>query len=158
MKFLNSRLYGGLIAVALILWTTSAAANHPIMARTALDFHDTMNLVQEQIIAQGYKVAHIQKCDGGLHHSGYKTDHYRSIFFGKLQETRELSRRFPEMAAFMPLKIVVFSENDETVIAALNPDDLKHIMKNAELAPYLDRWRSDIQKIMDVVRSQSRNF
>ncbi|MCU7960965.1 MAG: DUF302 domain-containing protein [gamma proteobacterium symbiont of Bathyaustriella thionipta] len=158
MKVLNTRFHSQLIAVALMLWAGSAAANHPIMARTVLDFHDTMNLVQEQIIAQGYAVAHIQKCDGGLHHSGYKTDHYRSIFFGKLQETRELSQRFPEMAAFLPLKIVVFSENDETVIAALNPEDLKSLMKNAELTPYLDRWSSDIHKIMDIVRQQSRDI
>ena len=71
---------------------------------------------------------------------------------GKLEEVRTLSASHPEMAAFLPLKIAVFAENDETVIAAFNPLDLARAMPAEELQPYFRSWNQDIKAVLADVR------
>lgn len=58
----------------------------------------------------------MQRIDIGLTGMGYKTDKYRVVFVGKPEEIKYLVGRYPVLAAYMPPKISVFAEKDETVL------------------------------------------
>lgn len=149
---LNKLRLGAFFSLLLIIAAPAVFAGHPLMARTQNSFPDTMLDLQEALKAKGYSIAHIQKCDGGLKGMGYKSDFYRVIFFGKLEEVREISSKHPKMVAFLPLKIAVFAENDETVMAAVNPGDLSAMLNEPELEPYLRQWDQDIREVLEQVR------
>ena len=135
-----------------VLFATSAQAENMIMIRVAMSFDDTMILMKEKLNEYGYKIAHIQKCDGGLGDAGYKTGFYKSIFFGKYEEMRYLTSTYPEMIPYVPLKIAVMEERDTIVLVALNPTTLTDFFQQPELQTLFGRWESDVRAIFDEVR------
>lgn len=118
-----------------------------LMVRTERPFEIAMEKIQGLISEYGYTVAHTQRCDGGLNDFGYDTDFYRVIFFGKYEEVNKLSELHPEMIPFLPLKFLVFAENDETVIVSLNPDTLAGYFESPDLKNQLQRWHNDIREM-----------
>jgi uncharacterized protein (DUF302 family) len=95
----------------------------------------------------------VQRVDVGLTKSGYQTAEYRIVFFGKKKEIRSLSRKYPTLVPFLPLKLVVFAEGDETIVLGTNPAKLMSFYPNKALKPYFLRWEKDFLKIMKDVRS-----
>lgn len=136
------------VLVLLILFMSSSArAENMIMLRVDQSFDNTMILMKEKLNEYGYKIAHIQKCDGGLTDSGYKTDLYKSIFFGKFEEMRNLTNSHPELIPYLPLKIAVMQEKDTILLVSLNPTILSEFFSNKELQIQFGRWESDIRAI-----------
>lgn len=143
------------VLLLLLLISTTAHAENMIMLRVHHSFETTMILVKQKLNDYGYKVAHIQKCDGGLSDFGYKTDEYRSIFFGKFEEMRYLSAKYPMLIPYVPLKIAVMREKDTVVIAAINPDMYSDFFHEKELAIQFGRWENDIRAIFEEVAQSS---
>ena len=79
---------------------------------------------------------------------GYHTDKYQLLFFGKLEEVRQVSHSHPEMIPFLPLKMAVFAERNETVMVALNPLELGRYINDPHLQVQLARWHSDIRAML----------
>ena len=141
-----------LFALLLLLMAAPVQAENMIMIRVGMSFDATMILMKEKLNEYGYKVAHIQKCDGGLGDAGYKTGFYKSIFFGKYEEMRQLTSTYPEMIPYVPLKIAVMEERETIVLVALNPSTLSEFFQQPELQTLFGRWESDIRAIFDEVR------
>lgn len=133
------------------LLSGQAYAENMIMQRVHHNFENTMILVKEKLDEYGYKVAHIQKCDGGLSDFGYKTDQYRSVFYAKFEEMRHISTRYPLMIPYMPLKIAVIREKDTVLLVALNPNNLSVFFPQKELVILFGRWENDIRAIFEEV-------
>lgn len=147
--------------ITILLWlslflSASAQAENMIMLRVHHSFEESMILVKEKLDDYGYKVAHIQKCDGGLTDFGYKTDEYKSIFFGKFEEMRHLTKEYPEIIPYVPLKIAVMKEKDSVVIVAMNPENLSDFFPQRELQVQFSRWQSDIRAIFEEVASSKK--
>jgi uncharacterized protein (DUF302 family) len=123
------------------------ATDNLLMVRTERPFEVAMEKIKGLIEEYGYTVAHTQRCDGGLNDFGYETDYYRVIFFGKYEEVHALGGQYPEIIPFLPLKFLVFAENDETVIVSLNPHILADYFENSDLKNQLKRWRNDINEM-----------
>jgi uncharacterized protein (DUF302 family) len=140
-----------LMFAAALLFCSPARAENMIMQRIHQNFEETMILVKEKLNDYGYKVAHIQKCDSGLSDFGYKTDFYKSVFFGKFEETRYLTAKYPQIIPYIPLKIAVIQEEDSVIIVALNPDILAGLFPQKELQIQFRRWESDIRAVFDEV-------
>ena len=140
------------IVIAALLISSSAQAENMIMLRVSQSFDNTMILVKQKLNDYGYKVAHIQKCDGGLTDSGYKTDFYKSIFYGKFEEMRHLTNTHPELIPYVPLKIAVMQETDTVVLVAVNPETLSHFFPDKDLQDQFGRWESDLRAIFEEVR------
>ena len=139
-----------LLLIASLVSSQSLAENM-IMLRVNHNFEDTMILVKDKLGEYGYKVAHIQKCDGGLGDFGYKTDRYRSVFYGKFEEMRHLSTEYPELIPYVPLKIAVMKEKDTVVLVALNPEILAEFFPQRALGIQFSRWASDVRAIFEEV-------
>lgn len=138
-----------LVAVGLLLASLSAQAQNTLMARSPQGFEVAMQQLQTTLKEYGYAVAHIQKCDGGMTQFGYNSDFYRVVFFGKIEETRRLSKNYPQLVPYLPLKILLFAENDETVFVALNPLELGQYYQEPELLVQFMRWHNDLRSMFD---------
>jgi uncharacterized protein (DUF302 family) len=133
-----------LLALALV---APATAETTLLTRTAYPFERAMGILQQTLAEYGYQVAHVQRCDGGMADFGYKSDLYRVVFFGKIDEVRQLSARYPELVPYLPLKILLFAEQQETVMVALNPLELANYFEGRELQVQFQRWHSDLRAI-----------
>ncbi len=129
-----------------------AHADNLLMSRIPMSAEIVLEYVKTSIEEHGYAVAHVQLCDGGMADFGYKSDTYRVVFFGKVEEARMISARYPELVSFLPLKIAVIAEKDETLLTVLNPEALAPYYADQEIQVQLGRWNNDLISILDDVR------
>ena len=142
-----------LIAALLLAFCTSAGAHDLYMVRSQLAFPETMALLQQAIKDEGYQVSRVQRVDIGLTKSGFKTDKYRVVFFGRLEDMREVISKYPELIPYMPMKIAIFAEGDETLALCSGFDHLRSFYKSPDLRAKFDRWEADMRKILENVRN-----
>lgn len=148
-----TRHHQGLIAAVLLsLASLPTQAQNILTVRSDLYFDYAMSLVKTSIEAHGYTVAHVQRCDQGLTKAGYETDLYRVIFFGKFDETRQLTRERPELIPYLPLKIAIFAEGEQTIVSAINPTALGAFFADEELSSQFRRWENDLRSILHEVQ------
>jgi uncharacterized protein (DUF302 family) len=129
-----------------------AVADGMIMGRVAMKAELVLEYVKSSIEDHGYSIAHLQLCDGGMTDFGYKTDFYRVVFFGKINEVRMVTADYPELVSYLPLKIAVIAEKDETLLTVLNPEALAPFFDDERIQIQLGRWHSDLISIFDDVR------
>ena len=141
-----------LFAAVLLVMGSSALADAMLMIRIPMRAELVLEYVQSSIQEHGYSIAHLQLCDGGMTDFGYKTDFYKVVFFGKVAEVRQISERYPELVSYVPLKMAVLAENDETLLTILNPEALAPYFADSEIQIQLARWHSDLQSIFQDVR------
>lgn len=141
------------VVMLLLLLPTVLAAEELFMVRSQLAFPEAMTVLQQSIRENGYQVSRVQRIDIGLTRSGYKTDKYRVVFFGDLEEIRKLSGQHPELIAYLPLKIAIFAENDETILLSSSFKHLLPFYTSADLLASFDHWETDIQRILERVRT-----
>lgn len=142
--------------IALLLVTLSAplfAGNDQLLImRSEQSFPETMMELQQTIGEYGYTVSRVQRVDIGLTGSGYSTAEYRIVFFGKPEEIRHLASRYPQLIPYLPLKITLFAEQEETVLTTFDPTLLTDLASDEEFRSQAMRWRSDIIAIFDELR------
>jgi len=139
------------IFIFLILTVTTYAsyADDLIMMRIRQTFPETMVSLQSAIKKTGYKISRVQRVDIGLTKSGFKTDKYRVVFYGKPDEVNQLSENHPDIIPFLPLKISIFAENNETIILTTNPLQLKKFFKDIPDGTF-SNWYKDVNTIFDL--------
>jgi uncharacterized protein (DUF302 family) len=140
-------------AILLLLVCRLAGAQDLYMVRTSLAFPEAMALLQQTIKAQGYQVSRVQRVDIGLTASGFQTDKYRVVFFGTLDDIREVSDQYPELIPYLPLQIAIFAENDETLLLSSSFQHLRPFYTSPTLLARFDRWEADIRNILEQVRN-----
>jgi uncharacterized protein (DUF302 family) len=136
-----------LLALMLLQLTRLAVAEDMIMTRSVLAFPEAMLALQESIAAHGYTVSRVQRIDIGLTGMGYKTDKYRIVFAGKIGEIRELTDKAPQLTPYLPPKISIFAEGDQTILVTINPKQYAAIAGDAVAPVFFDRWESDLRSI-----------
>lgn len=129
-----------------------AGSDQMIMMRSSQSFPETMLALQRVLGEYGYTVSRVQRVDIGLTASGFTTDKYRIVFFGKPQEIRQLSARYPQLIPYLPLKITLFAEQEETLITTFDPTLLAMMINDDTFRHQAMRWRSDIIAIFDELR------
>lgn len=142
------------ISIALLvncLPIQNLSAENIMMVRTTLEFPEAMTALQNAIVNQGYQLARVQHVDRGLRRAKYKTDKYRVVFFGKYKELKKITKIAPDLSPYLPLKISIFAENDQTLLVTLSPEMLKQFYPNRALHGYFNRWQKDIEAILNKV-------
>lgn len=138
-----------ILAGFLLLISLPSFAEDMLMARSHQSFPETMSVLQAAISEQGYKLSRVQRVDIGLTAMGYDTDKYRVVFFGRKDEMDNLIARYPQLTAYLPLKISIFAEGEQTILATINPEFLSLLFPQEELKPVFTRWSSDIREIIE---------
>ena len=152
---MNCRSLRLMLLSCVLLLSPLSIADNMIMGRIPLRAEIVQEYVQSSIEEHGYTIAHLQLCDGGMTDFGYKSDLYRVVFFGKIDEVRWISREYPELVSYLPLKIAVIAEKDETLLTVLNPEALVPFFADEAIQIQLGRWQSDLESIFSDVRRQT---
>jgi len=138
--------------VWLLLQFPAAYGEEIVMARSRLAFPEAMLVLQESIREHGYTVLRVQRVDIGLTGMGYKTDKYRIVFAAKPDEIRYLTEHAPQLTAYLPPKISIFAEGDQTILVTAHPNLYARIAGDAVDPVFFERWTSDLQSIFHDVR------
>ena len=156
MNILRASLFSALLACLLVSTNAHAVVTgEMIMVRSSEAFPETMALLQEAIKKQGYELSRIQRVDVGLSKKGYETDKYRVVFFGKGKEIQQISAKYPQLIPYLPLKIAIFAEGDNTILIIANPTIYNDLFKISELKPTFEKWFADITEILKSVQIQN---
>jgi len=143
-----------LLGLSLLL-SSQAMASQMIMVRVPQSFPEAMLGLQASIVKQGYTVSRVQRVDIGLTNSGFKTDKYRVVFFGKADEVARLTESNPELIPYLPWKVVIFAEQEETLIVAHDPESFASFFPDKELLTTFKIWRKDLVEMLERVRDSA---
>jgi uncharacterized protein (DUF302 family) len=143
------------VLIALLVSSLSVVANpfaavfasNLIMARSHEKFPEAMLTLQSSIKEHGYTVARVQRIDIGLTGMGFKTDKYRVVFVGKKDEIQYLTKKYPELTPYMPPKVSIFAEDEDTVAVTVNPAVYKDMIDDEEDRRIFDRWENDVYSV-----------
>lgn len=141
-----------LVCAPLVVFANASLADGLLMARSKMPFPEAMTTLQQAIINQGYTLSRVQRVDIGLQKSGYVTDKYRIVFFGKPEEIKNISDEHPELIPYLPLKIAIFAEAEQTMVVVLDPIVLHKNYPDSQLQKIFLKWEKDLSEILDVVR------
>ena len=133
--------------------SVAALASDLLMVRTQQNFPEAMLALQTSVKEHGYSVTRVQRIDIGLTGMGYKTDKYRIVFVGKPEEIQYLINKYPVLAAYMPPKVSIFAEKNETVLVTANPKIYADMMDNEKDKILFKRWESDIYSVFEDIRN-----
>jgi uncharacterized protein (DUF302 family) len=148
-----SRALKQLIAVVLLLGLAFAAgADQLLMVRSGQLFPEAMSTLQNALTARGYKISRVQNVDKGLSHTGYRTDNYKVVFYGKAEEVAELAAKHLELIPYLPLNVGIFSEGNNTLLVTNRPGVLADFFPDPELKAIFMRWEKDLTEVMNEVR------
>lgn len=143
-----------LIAGLLLMFMLPVHAAGPLlMARSTQSFPEAMLSLQDSLQKHGYVISRVQRVDIGLNKFGYQTDKYRVVFFGKPKEVEQIAARYPDMIPYLPLKIAIFAEGQETLLVTSSPRELQRFFNHPELAATFSRWESDLESVFDDLRT-----
>ena len=137
-----------------LIFPVSAVADDLIMRRIAMTFPEAMNALQTSIAQEGYTVSRVQRVDIGLTSSGYNTAEYRIVFFMREDVVHDIAKKYPELIAFLPLKITIFAEGNETILVTLNPTKLDEFFPDIKMGKTFSEWSDDINRIVDRVQAE----
>lgn len=142
------------LLLTLALTASEVRAERPLnMARVPMAFPEAMSNLQEIIKRHEYKVSRVQRVDIGLTKSGYTTDRYRVVFFGRASELAKVKQRAPELLNFLPLRIAIYAEGGETLLIAADPTEYLGFANDAETRALLTGWKKDMASILEAMRA-----
>ena len=140
------------LILLLVLLTSSVVAwaedDELLMARSSLEFPEAMAALQEAVTAHGYTISRVQRVDIGLTAMGYKTDKYRVVFVGKHDQQEMIIKKHPELIPYLPIKVAIFAEGDDTILVAANPLLLSEFFPDPALEKYFRRCENDMRSIL----------
>jgi uncharacterized protein (DUF302 family) len=142
----------GMAALVLLFLGAPAFADDLLMARVNAPFPEAMTLLQSAISSRGYTITRLQQVNENLARREFKSDMYRVVYFGKLDEVRRVTAAHPELIPFLPLNITIFAEGEQAILVASHPKALQQFFPDPALKPVLDRWEKDMDDIMDELR------
>lgn len=142
-----------LLALLFIAFIAPAAADQLLIIRAPQSYPEAMSALQTAISARGYKITRVQNIDVGISKTGHTIDYYKVLFYGKPDEVAAISRNHPELIPYLPLNIVIFAEDINTVIATNRPGMLADFFPAPELKSMFMEWEKDLVDIFDEVRA-----
>lgn len=141
-----------LLTAALLLGLSAVAcADQLLMIRSSLPFPEAMLALQNAITTRGYKVTRVQNVDQGLSKTGYQTDNYKVVFYGKPEEVAQIAAKHPELIPYLPLNMAIFAEQGGTILVTSHPGELANFFPNPELGAMFMRWEKDLNEIVNEV-------
>jgi uncharacterized protein (DUF302 family) len=142
------------LLLACLILPLSAIADDLIMRRIAMTFPEAMNALQTSIAEEGFTVSRVQRVDIGLTSSGYNTAEYRIVFFMRPDEVHHIVEQHHELIPFLPLKITIFAEGNETIVVTLNPLKLNEFFPELKMEKEFSEWSDQIVNILDRVQAE----
>ncbi|HEY9201096.1 MAG TPA: DUF302 domain-containing protein [Gammaproteobacteria bacterium] len=142
-----------LLLMLFSLCSQAVVTGEMIMVRSSEAFPETMSSLQQAISDRGYSLSRVQRVDIGLTAKGYATDKYRVVFFGKGEQVKQLAADYPQLIPYLPLKIAIYAEGDDTILISANPASFNDMFDIPQLKPVFNQWQRDIIDILNSMQS-----
>jgi len=142
-----------LLLMLFSLCSQAVVTGEMIMVRSSEAFPETMSNLQQAISDRGYSLSRVQRVDIGLTAKGYATDKYRVVFFGKGEQVKQLAADYPQLIPYLPLKIAIYAEGDDTILISANPASFNDMFDIPQLKPVFNQWQRDIIDILNSMQS-----
>lgn len=139
------------LLVLLLFFLAPLHAGNLLMARTELPLAEVEEVLKEAIQDQGYSALGSHRVDVSLVSVGLMGKDYLAVTLEREGDS-DLVTRFPELAVYLPLRIVTIAENESTVLVTLNPLYLNNFFKQEELYGVFWQWNKDLSRILEVMR------
>lgn len=148
----NIKIFISFLFFLLLINFSSLQAEGLMMARTKQTFPEAMLKLQDTIRSYNYKISRVQRIDIGLTKSGYATDKYRIVFIGKKNEIDYISYKHPHLIPYIPWKIAIFSEQQDTLLVTADPMQFSN-KKYPDADRFLSKWKTDLHEIINTLRN-----
>ena len=145
--------WNAVILGLLLLPGMPVLAEDLLMARVPMTFPEAMLKLQSTLKKYNHTLSRVQRADIGLTAKGYKTDKYRIVFYGQANEIRQLADEYPQLIPYLPHKIAIFAEEEETMLVAVNPEMLFQA-DDPDLQATMKKWHNDLQQIFKDMRQE----
>lgn len=139
--------------LTLLFMFSGVHAEDLLMARTPMTFPETMLKLQDSLKKHQQTLSRVQRVDIGLTSKGYQTDKYRVVFFGRIEEIRDYAEKYPVLVPYLPHKIAIFAEGEETLLVAANPERL-FPSDDPVLQAIARQWHQELQAIFADMRAE----
>lgn len=149
------RSFSFLLLMLFSLCSQAVVTGEMIMVRSSEAFPETMSTLQQAITDKGYSLSRVQRVDVGLTAKGYATDKYRVVFFGKGEQVKQLAAEYPQLIPYLPLKIAIYAEGDDTILISANPASFNDMFELPQLRPVFNQWQQDIIDILNSMQSHN---
>ena len=143
-----------IVLATLFLMFSATASAELIISRVNTDFNNTWKSIKKTINAYNYKTAFIQKCDFALKERNYHSDKYRLFFYGNHEEMDSVMQKNPNLAAFLPIKLVVMQEGKYSLIIAESPIEYISLAEDSDSKLLLFKWDKDLRKILAQIKQE----
>lgn len=150
-----TRSFSFLLLMLFSLCSQAVVTGEMIMVRSSEAFPETMSTLQQAISDRGYSLSRVQRVDVGLTAKGYATDKYRVVFFGKGEQVKQLAADYPQLIPYLPLKIAIYAEGDDTILISANPASFNDMFDIPQLKPVFNQWQRDIIDILNSMQSHN---
>ncbi len=151
-------LRGIFLFILLMLAALPLQADHLLMVRAHQPLASALGNLKQTIQQQGYTVARVDMVNIGLLGMGYTSNKYRAVFFGKAGEIEALSRKYPQLVPYLPLRIAIFAEGDSTLMVTVNPSTFREFLSDEASADEIfNRWEKDIEAIFSHMTDQANH-
>jgi len=141
--------------IIFVTYSVNVYSDELLMTRSTEDFPEAMLMLQSLIKEHGFTPSRVQRVDIGLTKSGYQTDKFRVVFFGKADEIKRITTQLPELIPYLPLKISIFAEGGQTILVTLDPMSFDRMYPNSNLTPVFKHWAKTIKSIFNKIQSQN---
>jgi len=142
-----------MVKIILMLLVFNVNADEFLSKKINANFNQTWYSLYKTVKDFGYKTTYLQKCDVALKQRKYESDKYRILFFGEYRNMEYLSKKYPEIVPFLPLKTVVIEEKGSTLLLSNPPNILLEIVKGGDIH-IINKWQKDMENIFTVIKNR----
>jgi uncharacterized protein (DUF302 family) len=141
------------VLTLLLFSSFSLAIDSFNVVRVNTNFNNTWQALNDKVDEYNYKTAYLQRCDFALNERDYKSDKYRILFFGEYKKMEYLSRKYSAIVPYLPLKVVVMAEGDNTIIIN-NPLQILLPTLEDKDKEIINKWQQDLDKIFAEIKTE----
>jgi len=117
------------------------------------DFDSTVVELQKEIEKNGMRVLHIHDVQATLAQKGLAHEPFKMIEFCKADYAHTLLGINPRVGIFLPCKISVYIQGEETFISVLNLNSITSLFSDATVISLLSEVNDIVKKIVDSLRA-----
>jgi uncharacterized protein (DUF302 family) len=136
--------------VASCAWLSPAAAESYFSSAKQADYRVALDDLSLAILDHGYTLVKIQPVDKGLRSQGYELfEDYKLVFFGNKELERTAIAATPELAALLPLKIILYQDKERVVAAAPVLEPWQEVFRSSPASEVIKRFDRDVRAILE---------
>lgn len=129
---------------------SQVGSSYSLSTTTELEFAETVNRVRAELAQQGFGVLCETDVQATLRRKlGIEREPYVILGACNPSLAHRALEAEPELGVLLPCNVIVYSEDSQTRIAAVNPQQMLSIVGNEQLGPVADEVRHRLELVIE---------